>query len=153
MRFKYLLLSALSLSLLNATAQSHLKTGIWRGELKTQSGNLLPFNFDVKDTADKQQIFIHNAAERFKVTDIRQQGDSVFIHMPLFNSEFKLKYEGPILKGQWIKHYGDRDAAMDFTASAGIGWRFFNYPDQPKFNVGGRWTAIFGEAGKKDTTV
>src|ERR1700744_596347 len=101
MHFKYFLFPALSLLIFSsAIAQSHLKPGIWRGELKTQSGNLLPFNFDVQDVAGKQHLFINNGAERFKVTDIKQKGDSVFIHIPLFNSEFKLKKDAAGLKGQ-----------------------------------------------------
>jgi thiol-disulfide isomerase/thioredoxin len=134
------------------SAQSQLKTGIWRGELKNESGNLLPFNFDVINVSGKQQLFIHNGAERFKVTDISQKGDSVFIHMPLFNSEFKLTLDKSGLIGQWIKHLGDKDAVMDFHAEPGKLWRFSNNT-QPKYNVTGRWTAIFGEDNKKDTTV
>lgn len=154
MRLKQLSFSAIALLILNpAIAQSHLKTGIWRGELKTQSGNLLPFNFDVQDAAGKQQLFIHNGAERFKVTDIKQKGDSVFIHMPLFNSEFKLVSDKKGLSGQWIKHYGDHDAAMGFHGEPGKAWRFFEKADAPKYNASGRWTAIFGEGDKKDTTV
>ncbi len=53
--------------------------------------NELPFNFEVKETASKQQLDIMNGAERIKVTDIKYKNDSVFIHMPLFNSEFKLR--------------------------------------------------------------
>jgi len=154
MRSKYLLLPALSILIFTAVnAQSHLKAGIWRGELKNQSGTLLPFNFDVQTTGGKQTLYIHNAAERYKVTDIRQSGDSVFIRMPLFNSEFKLKQDAEGLKGQWIKHYGDKDASMDFHAEAGKAWRFFAKADAPKYNIGGRWTAIFGDDKKKDTTV
>jgi thiol-disulfide isomerase/thioredoxin len=142
-----------SLLLAQVSAQSKLKTGIWRGALKTSSGNELPFNFEVNNVADKQHLVIINGAERFKVTDIRQKDDSVFIHMPLFNSEFKLKQEGTGLKGKWIKHYGDRDAAMSFTAKPGQSWRFFNTAGKPAFNVTGRWSAIFGEGINKDTTV
>src|SRR5882757_754405 len=87
------------------SAQSQLKTGIWRGALKNSTGNELPFNFEVKDIAGKQQLIIMNGAERIKVTDIKHKNDSVFIHMPLFNSEFKLKTAGTGLKGTWIKHY------------------------------------------------
>lgn len=154
MRSKNLLFTFLVLLIVNTSfAQSKLKTGIWRGVLTSPSGNNLPFNFDVTDVKGKQQVAIHNSTERFKVTDIRQKGDSVFIHMPLFNSEFKLKKSTAGLKGQWIKHYGDKDAVMDFHAEPGIAWRFFNKAAQPKYNVSGRWTAIFGEGGTKDTTV
>ncbi|HVW15030.1 MAG TPA: TlpA disulfide reductase family protein [Mucilaginibacter sp.] len=149
-------LSTLFLSLLIqiASAQSRLQTGIWRGELKTKSGNLLPFNFDVQNATGKQILYIHNSSERFRVTDIREKGDSVFIHMPLFNSEFKLVKNTVGLKGNWIKHYADHDMLMAFTATPGINWRFFGKPAAAKYNISGLWTAVFtGSNGKPDTTV
>src|ERR1700712_4246547 len=98
------IITGISFALLiqTASAQTKLKTGVWRGALKTTSGTEIPFNFEVKDTAGKQQLAIINGAERFKVTDVRTQGDSVFIHMPLFNSEFKLKLTGDKLAGAWV---------------------------------------------------
>jgi len=121
--------------------------------LTNSSGQLLPFNFEVADAAGTQQITIINGSERFKVTDIKTAGDSVFIHMPLFDSEFKLKLDGGNLKGQWIKHLGVRDASMRFTATPNTNWRFFNDTGSGAVNVGGRWTAPFGDGPKKDTTV
>lgn len=154
MRYKNLLFACLIALIVNTSfAQSSLKTGIWRGALTTSSGNELPFNFEVTTDADKQQLAIINGEERFKVTDIKQQGDSVFIHMPLFNSEFKLKYEGESLKGKWIKHLGNKDGVMDFTATSGQSWRFLKDPEKPAYNVSGRWSAIFGEGAHADTTV
>ena len=154
MRFKYFLSSALLLLVINlCSAQSQLKAGIWRGALKNSSGNELPFNFEVKDVAGKQQLIIMNGAERIKVTDIEHKNDSVLIHMPLFNSEFKLKTAGTGLKGKWIKHYADRDMAMDFTAEPEQSWRFFKTAEKPAYNITGRWSATFGEGDKKDIRV
>lgn len=133
-----------------AFAQSKLETGIWRGVLKTVSGNALPFNFKVTNQGIHQQIDIINGTERFKVTDIKSKGDSVFIHMPLFNSEFKLKFAGKGLKGQWIKHLGNKDAVMEFAAEPNAPWRFFKTAKQPAYNISGRWAATFnaGTPGK-----
>jgi peroxiredoxin len=136
-----------------ASAQTKLPTGVWRGVLTTSSGNPLPFNFEVQDTSGVQQIAIINGAERYKVTDIKSQGDSVFIHMPLFDSEFKLRWGGTTLTGQWIKHLGVKDAVMNFTATPNVPWRFFANSGTPEYNVGGRWTAIFGDSPNADTTV
>ncbi|WP_345954445.1 TlpA disulfide reductase family protein [Mucilaginibacter sp. PAMB04168] len=133
-------------------AQGKLKTGIWRGVLKPAAGEL-PFNFEVKDTAGRQQLTIINANERFKVTDIKFNADSVFINMPLFDSEFKLQQQGAGLTGQWIKHLGNRDAATPFTATYGDKWRFFKSPEKPFLNISGRWSAVFGEGADRDTTV
>ena len=111
-----------------STAQTKLQTGIWRGVLKTASANEIPFNFDVATSGGKQELYIINSTERFKVTDISTKADSVFIKMPLFDSEFKLKHNGKQLTGQYIKHLADKDVPMEFTATPGQKWRFFEQP-------------------------
>jgi peroxiredoxin len=136
-----------------AQAQSKLKTGIWRGALRPGTATELPFNFEVKDTAGKQRIAIINSAEHFLVTDVRSYGDSVFIKMPLFDSEFKLKQQDGNLNGKFIKHLGLRDSYVDFSATPETAWRFFKEPEKPAFNVSGRWSAVFGTGAQKDTTV
>jgi thiol-disulfide isomerase/thioredoxin len=154
MRFKNILFASLIALIVNTGfAQSKLKTGIWRGALKTSSGIELPFNFEVKENAGRQQLFIMNGSERIKVTDLKQKNDSLFIHMPLFNSEFKLKFNGFALEGKWIKHYADRDMAMPFTANPGQSWRFFKTEEKTNFNISGRWAATFGDDKKKDLRV
>lgn len=142
-----LILSALLIFLISGTAiaQSKLAKGIWRGTLKTSSGNELPFNFEVNEIAGRTQIAIINGAEHYKVPDVKIAGDSVFVKMPLFDSEFRLKLEGEKLTGNWIRHLGDHDSAMPFIAVANTPWRFFKDPKQPAYDVTGRWAAVFGE--------
>lgn len=154
MRLKYLLLPVLALFVFTDTnAQSRLKTGTWRGALKDSLGYELPFNFEIKEISGKQQLIIMNGAERLRVTDIRWKQDSVLIHMPLFNSEFKLKTAGTGLQGKWIKHYANRDMAMNFTAEPGQSWRFFKTAEKPAFNITGKWAAPFGNGEKKDVRI
>jgi len=153
MKLKVLSVAVLLFLATTTFAQSKLQAGIWRGVLKTASGNELPFNFNVSNVAGRPQLAIINGDERFKVTDIKVKGDSVFIHMPLFNSEFKLKFAGHGLNGQWIKHLGSKDAVMQFTAQPNISWRFFKDVKQPAFNISGRWAAIFGEGTDKEKLV
>jgi len=154
MKSRFTLIAALfSIVITTASAQTKLQTGIWRGALKNSAGLELPFNFEVKDTAGAQQIAIINGDERYRVTDIKSSGDSVFIHMPLFDSEFKLKLDGGELKGNWIKHLGTSDAVMAFTALPNTNWRFFKDAEKPAYDIGGRWSAIFGEGANRDTLV
>jgi len=129
----------------SAFAQGKLKQGTWRGTLKNSAGLELPFNFIVSNIAGHQQLTIINAGERFKVTDVKSKGDSVFIHMPLFDSEFKLKLEAGNLKGFWIRHLGDHDSQMEFNAQPNTSYRFFKTGEKPAFNVSGRWSATFGD--------
>ncbi|MES2278417.1 MAG: TlpA disulfide reductase family protein [Bacteroidota bacterium] len=135
------------------SAPSKLKTGIWRGALKLKTGAELPFNFEVRDTAGKQQLAIINGSEHFLVPDVRLDGDSVFIKMPLFDSEFKLKQQDGKLEGKWIKHLAQKDNELEFTAAPGQSFRFFDAPDKPAANVSGRWSAVFTSDGVRDTTV
>lgn len=136
-----------------STAQTKLQTGTWRGVLKTASANEIPFNFDVASSGGKQELYIINSTERFRVTDVASKGDSVFIKMPLFDSEFKLKQNGKQLVGQYIKHLADKDVPMDFTATPGQKWRFIEKPAKTGKSVEGRWSAIIGEGDGRDTTV
>lgn len=133
-------------------AQTKLATGIWRGALKATSGNEIPFNFEVSGKG-KKQLAVLNSSERLKVTDVTGDGDSVFIKMPLFDSEFRLKQTGTTLTGKFIKHLGIRDAATEFSATAATPYRFFKNAEKPKYNITGRWSAIFGEGDGRDTTV
>jgi peroxiredoxin len=144
-KIRLILSTILVFSLLGTvSAQTKLQNGTWRGALKTSSGIELPFNFEVTTTAGQQQLAIINGDERFKVTDVKVDADSVFIRMPLFDSEFRLKFEGANLKGHWIRHLGTKDVAMDFTATPNTAWRFFKDNEKPAFNVTGRWSATFG---------
>ncbi|TWR28535.1 TlpA family protein disulfide reductase [Mucilaginibacter achroorhodeus] len=136
-----------------SVAQTKIQTGVWRGVLKTASANEIPFNFDVTTTGNSQQLYIINSTERFKVTDLKTKGDSVLIKMPLFDSEFKLVRKGKQLVGQYIKHLGEKDVPMDFVATPGQKWRFFDNPARADRNVSGRWSAIIGEGDGRDTTV
>jgi thiol-disulfide isomerase/thioredoxin len=148
------LLTALILFLFFYTsyAQTALKAGIWRGALTTESGNEIPFNFQITGTGSNKQIAIINGAERFKVTDVSGKGDSVFIHMPLFDSEFRLRLIQGTLVGKWIRHSGNNDSFLDFKAVPNTAWRF-KTPAKPASNIAGRWAATFGEGDSKDLTV
>ncbi|HWZ02760.1 MAG TPA: TlpA disulfide reductase family protein [Mucilaginibacter sp.] len=154
MKLRFVLIAfAFFILVTTASAQTKLQTGIWRGALKNSAGGELPFNFEVKNTTGAQQIAIINGDERYKVTDIKSSGDSVFIHMPLFDSEFKLKLDASGLTGNWIKHLGTSDAVMAFTALPNTPWRFFKDAEKPAFDISGRWSAIFGSGDSRDTLV
>lgn len=129
-----------------------LHHGTWRGVLKTQSGVEIPFNFNLKDSAGNTHMEIINGSENFKIEDVRVTADSVFISIPLFESEIRVKRTGG-LQGRWIKHLADRDAVMDFSAQPNVSWRFFDNPAKTDFNISGRWSAILSDSIKKDTTL
>ncbi len=143
MKSKILLLLSAAFLLITGCSKPELTTGIWRGALLTSAGKEIPFNFEITDTAGEKQMTIFNGAERFKVTDLNVNGDSVAIKMPLFESEFKLKLNAEGMAGQFIKHLADSDAVLNFNAVKNADWRFMA-ETKPSANISGRWAVKFG---------
>jgi hypothetical protein len=67
-------------------AHGQIQSGMWRMELTLNDSTKMSFNFEAVDNS----IEIINADERIKVESIIYEGDSVFIRMPLFDSEFRM---------------------------------------------------------------
>ncbi|MES2810711.1 MAG: TlpA disulfide reductase family protein [Bacteroidota bacterium] len=144
----FIIISALAIGYQAASAQATLKPGKWRGLTKTEKRVEIPFNFETTVVTGKPQIAIINGDERIKITDITyKKGDSVIILMP-YDSEFRLKQQNGWLFGRWTKNLGNKLVSMDFLAVPDVDWRF-KTPQNPAFNITGRWSAPFG----KDTTV
>ena len=134
----------------NSMAQSNLRTGAWRGLLKLNDSTQLPFNFEVKYDLDIYSVVFSNAEEKIIANEIAIKGDSVFIKMPVFDSEFKCKNYGDSLKGVWINHARKEKNVLPFTAYYGNKNRFIiktwtNY--EPV--VTGKWEVEF-EPGTSD---
>jgi hypothetical protein len=87
---------------------SKLNTGIWRGALITETGAEIPFDFEVIDSAGKNSIAIINSSERFNISEITINGDSIHIQMPIFDSEIKGTLVDGKINGVWIKHLEDK---------------------------------------------
>lgn len=148
-----LILIVIAFSACQTTEKKDLKAGTWRAVLKTQSGAEIPFNFEVKDSANLKVLDIINGEERFRVNEIKVTGDSVLIQMPLFDSEIHAAMNGSNLSGRWIKHLADSNAVMSFEAVSDAKWRFFNADVNTKYNITGRWSSTFLTSDKKDTTL
>lgn len=101
---------------LTATAQNKLSTGIWRGVLQLNDSTELPFNFEIKNEGGVYSMEIINQEERIKVTELNFKKDSLFITLPVFNSEFVLKNESTTLTGQWINRNRPQAVSIPFRA-------------------------------------
>ncbi|WP_017260254.1 TlpA disulfide reductase family protein [Pedobacter arcticus] len=126
--------------------------GIWRGALITETGVEIPFNFEVKDSAENHTIYIINGEERFKVDEITRVGDSIHIRMPLFDSEINGVILDEKITGVWTKHLADKDVEMTFYAKANANWRISENVVESRFKVNGRWKTTFISEDGKDTT-
>jgi peroxiredoxin len=125
-----------------------LPAGTWKGSLHRADGADIVFNFEVKDSARKKVIYILNAQDRLLVDDVKVKGDSVFINMPFFDSEFKLAITGTgSLQGLWVRHMPDKDVTIPFTALPGVKERF-HAKAPAAVNITGRYATEFIYPGK-----
>lgn len=138
--------SMLLLSCSNEKRPSPLKEGGWKGILTIDdsTGLILPFRFDFSLQNDSAQIIIHNAEEKITVNEISFSGDSVFIQMPVFDSEFRCKISGDTLfAGKWINHARKEKNIIPFTAVFGDK-DIFGCPDSETiFPFEGKWKCLF----------
>lgn len=128
----------------NSITEKLLRTGTWRATLKTETGLEIPFVMDVeKEGTGNTYIIIRNGEERITVDEVTLKDDSVWLKMPLFDSEIRAGFDRQTLKGRWIKHLADKDVCMDFVAVPDVGYRFFKNPKKAKANISGRWETLF----------
>ncbi|MEO6167193.1 MAG: TlpA disulfide reductase family protein [Chitinophagales bacterium] len=125
-------------------APAGIQAGIWRGVLTTNGGEL-PFNFETKYVGGQLQIEIMNGEERIKVSEISIADDSVIIQLPVFDSEFRLKYTPQTLTGLWINHSRKTNNVFPFKAEYGKQFRFTPETLRPVDNVSGRWEVDFSK--------
>lgn len=131
-------------SLATSAQQAALPSGSWRGELKRQDGQNIVVNFDIAYKDDKPVVYIRNASEKLEADDISFSGDSVFIKLPFFDSQFRLAASGNnVLEGTWRKTLADRDVVMPFRAVNNQNYRFKTRSKLPTAKVAGRWDVTF----------
>jgi peroxiredoxin len=123
--------------------QAQQKTqGMYRAVLERKDSLPIVFNFEVLSAAGKEEWVIRNATERIRVTDIRSRGDSVWVSMPFFESDFKLRRSNEGYEGVWIKGTTGQPMVMPVTIRPGS-VRFAGAKRKPKANISGRWAVNF----------
>ena len=128
------------------SAQTKIKTGIWRGSLllNPEKQLELPFNFEIKNNKGKLSLVIHNAQERITVEEVSLSKDSLNFKMPIFDTEFRTQLTGDsIIKGLWINHTKKENNTIAFTAIAGNKNRFIVPTEKPSSFYDGRWETTF----------
>ena len=151
MSFKKNLLTLIVSLLVTAviSAQHPINVGVWRGVLKLNDSTELPFNFTIEKLENHYTMIITNQEEHIPVTDIIVDKDSVFIKLPVFNSEFRLKNKGSSLNGEWVNRSRPTNTySLPFTAIANEENRFL-LPKKAHSLIKERWKVTF-EPGSKD---
>ena len=116
----------------------------WRIVLERQDGKQVVFQLQQQREEGKMVLDVINGAEKIRITDVKEIGDSLFFAMPTFEASFRVKMLiGGDLSGTYIKG----------TATKTQYWRLYGYRNMP-----GRFDATMGNAkytiaGKWDVTI
>ncbi|MCB9182523.1 MAG: TlpA family protein disulfide reductase [Flavobacteriales bacterium] len=103
----------------------------------------LPFQFDVLERdSGGWHMRIHNAAEEIDVSEIESRGDSLFVRMPLFDSEFQARLlNDTIIEGVWCNLLKGPEYRIPFRAWHTAAPRFDH--EAPRAHVSGSWRSVF----------
>ncbi|PKO96662.1 MAG: TlpA family protein disulfide reductase [Bacteroidetes bacterium HGW-Bacteroidetes-7] len=117
-----------------------LMPGMWRASLLTQDTVEIPFVFEVKISENDTVFDIITGDYRYEVKDIKVIGDSLFINMPLFSSNFKILLTKSGMEGNLIRS----SYTMPFKAEPNSSARF-KETHEIKGIAAGRWQITLGE--------
>ena len=137
MRFLYLMLALFSYTVVTA------QQGNWVASLARPDGNNIVFTFNWKTENSRPVWYIKNAAEKIRVDNITEAGDSFIVQMPVFESQFRFTVNNNTLSGVWIKRGAVNTQVLPFSAIPGSN-RFAPAADAQK-NISGRWAVAFQE--------
>lgn len=154
---KKIILAALILPVLSFSQDKQPKcwfeTGgyAWEGALHLNDSVKLRFLFTIFETKGAGKIiYIYNGQERITVDQVTLKNDSLLFKMPVFDSEFKCKWQSKYkktdsLSGVWINHARKTKNIIPFSA------RRFQYKTA-RMLIGspfrGKWETTFSPGDK-----
>lgn len=116
-----------------------LKTGIWRGTIKTQNQSI-PFNFNIIKKGGRIQIKLMNGKETLTIDEVSLLDDSLSFNLHIFDAEIKARIVNDSLKGYYRKNFVN-NYSLPFEAVHGKNKRFDRIKNNTTFN--GKWETIF----------
>ena len=112
----------------------------WRVVLERKDGKQVVFQLEQKQEEGKTILYVINAAEKIKITDVRTEGDSMFFDMPAFESSFKIKLQdNGDMNGSYIKGTSGNTQYWRLYATANTQNRFSTGNGNAKNNISGKW--------------
>ena len=139
------------ISLISVTVTLYSQQGRWSAKLHRADGNNIAFNFEWKTENGKPVWYIYNATEKIKVDNITEQGDSLFIQMPVFESQFRILYHNKKITGVWIKGGSVKTQVISFSAEPGN--KRFTATAVAAKNISGRWAVLFANSKTNELSV
>ncbi len=119
--------------------------GKWRMLMALTELQQLPFTFELSNEQDHWMMEIINHKEKILVDEIERRGDSLFVQLPIFESEFHLKIvEAGKMEGIWINRYKSDDYQIPVKATFNQAYRFKESLSEQKSNTELKYEVTFG---------
>lgn len=136
---KYFLIVCFCFIGIVSNSQNEVK-GKYRAHLVREDGNTVVFNMEIERENGKPVIYITNASERIRVSDVFETRDSLIFSMPTFESSFAIKKNTDgLLTGVWTKGTSGDFQHWSFYAIPEIKTRFDQNQGKAKVSVKGKW--------------
>ena len=119
--------------------------GRWALELDL-NGHILPVHLEVVAMDSASWIMqVMNGAEVITIKDMERRGDSIFVRMPLYDSEFKgVFHSADHISGVWHNYLKGPHYTLPFVARAGAPAEH----DAPVTDITGQWRVHFSPGSK-----
>jgi thiol-disulfide isomerase/thioredoxin len=112
----------------------------WLVILERNDGKQVPFQMEQQLEKGQMVLYIINAKERIKITNVQTAGDSLFFTLPAFESSFRLQMlPGGDMRGVYIKGTAGATQYWPVHAYADVKDRFTAYNNDAGNNISGRW--------------
>lgn len=107
-----------------SSSQTNISNGSWRFSLKLDEREL-PFNVELLEiNSSEPKGKIVNANEEIPFSEIRVEGDSLFLQLDLHNAALNLRFESPsLLSGEW-RNYNKESYKVPLVAEYRKEYRF-----------------------------
>ena len=119
----------------------------WKVVLERKDGKQVVFQLHRENENGQIVLYVINAAERIKITDLKIAGDSMFFTMPAFESSFRVKLQANgDLKGIYVKGTSGNTQYWSLSGYANITDRFSPVYGEANNNISGKWDVIITRA-------
>lgn len=125
------------------TAAEVPKNEAHRAVLDLGDGHELPFNFVTQYVPGGgfEILYIYNADEEIMLDEVREEGDTLVIPFPIFESELRMHKDN--WNGRFLNHARTTHRSIPLTVTKGEARRFIVPEAAPAADLSGRWEVEF----------
>ncbi|MFT4203972.1 MAG: TlpA disulfide reductase family protein [Chitinophagaceae bacterium] len=149
---KYVLSTLLSFSLV-AIAKAAPNNGKWKVSIHREDGRQIVFNLKWSKENGKTTVAFLNGKEALTTTDIEDDGDSITVNMPVFESAFRFRaIADDSLSGFWVRKLPTSEMRLSVTAV--LSDERFSAKTPASIDATGKYAINFDEKdGKQDPAI